>query len=514
LISCYSLFTYIFKNATLIKTSMGKNLQLIPTPQTDINSVLRIMDVASAARKQREQVSSQLNIEDSKADLRKRILEAAKVTGEGLRDDDIDKAIEAYLSGLYQFTEPQRGLATSLAHAYIDRVRIGKVYGIPTVIIAGALVTGNVAVHEFKAVKIRGEERAVERKIEWGYNERAGLEEQVRLISNSPILASMDETEKRDVEFGLGEVSARLKEQNEFFVQFCSDGTSSDNVTPNNYHEAGQRFKIVEQILSQEKDFLKYTNERLQTQSNIIATQKSLDLLIADVRRINPPEAFAQRAESYYQSGITSLKVENLSEANRNREALEEVIKDSKDFSILPGLINQVYTSVIDVAKEPQAIQEANKTKQEADSYIRTASVSELRRAVEQLRALNGALQQEYKITIISRPGELTGIDRIYEEKGGKATSGLYIFVEAIDSQTGRAIPMNIKNEEDGRTYQVTKWGERVEENIFESVVKDKKDGRVDNNILGLKEKGYTTPRITFDVNGRSVQRTGQITSW
>ena len=76
---------------------------------------MRIMNVASAARKQQDEVKKQLNIGETRADLTRRLKETAKVTGEQLSEDQINAAIDSYFSGLYSFNEPKRSFAYALA---------------------------------------------------------------------------------------------------------------------------------------------------------------------------------------------------------------------------------------------------------------------------------------------------------------------------------------------------------------------------------------------------------------
>src|SRR5690606_38464120 len=88
----------------------------------------------------------------------------------------------------------------------------------------------------------------------------------------------------------------------------------------------------------------------------------------------------------------------------------------------------------------------------------------EARRAAADLAALRARLEQEYELRIVSRPGELSGIWRIPEDNPD--AQNFYVIVEAIDAE-GRALTLPVRNEEDGRIYQVDKWGLRVNEPTF-----------------------------------------------
>ena len=65
---------------------------------------------------------------------------------------------------------------------------------------------------------------------------------------------------------------------------------------------------------------------------------------------------------------------------------------------------------------------------------------------------------------------------------------------------------MRIQNEEDGRTYQVSKWGLRVDEQTFEAVAKDKRDdGIVQDNAVGAKSVGQLNPEYRVPTTGATV---------
>jgi len=94
--------------------------------QLSIEQTLRIMDVATMLRKEQAIVEQQLNIEETKAMLRERLLEAAKVTGERLTEEQVDIAIEHYYDKLHVFEAPKWSVSLALAHLYVLRTDIIK----------------------------------------------------------------------------------------------------------------------------------------------------------------------------------------------------------------------------------------------------------------------------------------------------------------------------------------------------------------------------------------------------
>lgn len=94
--------------------------------QLSLPELIRIMDVATALRKEDEVVEEQLNLDQIKVRLRERLLEAAKVSGEPVTAEQIDAAIEDYYDKLHEFEEPEWSLQVLLAKLYAHRITIIK----------------------------------------------------------------------------------------------------------------------------------------------------------------------------------------------------------------------------------------------------------------------------------------------------------------------------------------------------------------------------------------------------
>ncbi len=97
-----------------------------PPEELTLEQTLRIMDVATTLRKEEAVVEQQLNLEETKAMLRKRLLEAAEITGEPLTEEQVDIAIEHYYDKLHVFDEPEWSFEYFLAHLYVMRGTIIK----------------------------------------------------------------------------------------------------------------------------------------------------------------------------------------------------------------------------------------------------------------------------------------------------------------------------------------------------------------------------------------------------
>ncbi|MBN9021903.1 MAG: hypothetical protein J0H08_07390, partial [Rhizobiales bacterium] len=106
-----------------------------------------------------------------------------------------------------------------------------------------------------------------------------------------------------------------------------------------------------------------------------------------------------------------------------------------------------------------------------------------MRQAIAGLDALRAELNLTYQLRIVSRPGEDTGVFRIPDVN--ETARNYYIIVEPV-TDSGEVLSLPVVNQEDGRTYTVSKWGVRVPEATYEAIRDDKSDdGIVQSNILG-----------------------------
>ena len=102
-----------------------------------VPEMLRIMDVATSLRLDREQVEEQLDVDLLKDRLKERMLAASRVTGEPVTPEEVDAAIRQYYDNLHTFQEPKLGLAVALAHVWVRRGEILGTLGM--LLLAGTL---------------------------------------------------------------------------------------------------------------------------------------------------------------------------------------------------------------------------------------------------------------------------------------------------------------------------------------------------------------------------------------
>ncbi len=133
-------------------------------------------------------------------------------------------------------------------------------------------------------------------------------------------------------------------------------------------------------------------------------------------------------------------------------------------------------------------------------------------RALE-LEGLADQLSQSYKLRIISRFNEASGI--YLDSKVNPDIRNFYLIVEAV-SPSGEVLTLPIEDEEYKIQKRVKKFGVRVPKAVFDRVAADKKDDQIiQNDILGQKPRGVLTPTFIFaQANADTNAPVGYIVEW
>jgi len=478
---------------------MGENRQ-------ELEQFLRIADVATELRKQREEVGKQLDDVQQKQEIKKKILATAKVTGEKLTDIDADVAINAYFSGLYSFKEPERTFSYKLAEMYVRRGWIWKHIIMPTtLVVAIASAIGGFATMGYKS-HMRDLERKVETAVEQAYQkEKKQKVELEGLLSRH--VAEIDAVAVNS--------QKKLLSADDFFNSYCPAESAKDTITRENFKDVEQKLNGVTATLSAVDEDIKRGKGILKLDSDLMQERKTLETLITQVRDEKPPTVLLDRAESAYSDGLLSLDKKQLPQALICQKQIEDVKRDANDYKMLPKKVEQLKNSIFAVAKEDKAKQQADSLYEEAQLCVKNVDVPKLSQAVSKLKDLDEVLNQEYTVSIVSKPNVKSGMDRYYTDEKGKRSSGYYLILEAKDA-SGKIIQRQIKNEEDGKVSTVQMWGERVPQSVYEKVKKDKMDnGRIDDGLVAKKAKGYIEETMIFKDDKRKIlEKKGQITHW
>jgi hypothetical protein len=169
----------------------------------------------------------------------------------------------------------------------------------------------------------------------------------------------------------------------------------------------------------------------------------------------------------------------------------------------LPADLQGAYQGIVVTTDDERALGDASALLADGQAAVERRDLDEAREAVGQLRELSDRLQQQYELRVVSRPGEQSGVWRVPDENPG--ARNYYLIVEAV-APDGSAVPVPIRNEEDGRTRQVRTFGLRVDESTFERVAADKRDdGIIQQGVVGTKRRGELEPEYSVATTGATI---------
>jgi hypothetical protein len=172
----------------------------------------------------------------------------------------------------------------------------------------------------------------------------------------------------------------------------------------------------------------------------------------------------------------------------------------------LPQDLTQAHWQVTGLAVDDAAARaEADAALGAGKAALADEDAKAARVALRRLEDLRRVLDQEYRLRIVNRPGERSGVFRIPDVNS--TASNYYIVVEGLDG-AGNPVKVPIKNEETGKTEVVTKWGLRVDEKVYNAVGRDKKDdGIIEKDRFGIKRRGRLTPDYEMPTTGGAITR-------
>jgi hypothetical protein len=171
----------------------------------------------------------------------------------------------------------------------------------------------------------------------------------------------------------------------------------------------------------------------------------------------------------------------------------------------LPQRIEDQYKELADVAVGPVAIDESKALLTEGRDALKRDDESAAELSLERMAALQADIEREYELRVSNEPGERSGIWRVPDANPG--ARNYYVIVEAIDRR-GEPVEASVINEEDGKSYRVSRWGLRVDESLFRKIAADKTDdGIIQNNRFGVKPRGYLQPEYLMPTTGDAIAR-------
>ncbi|MEN8213162.1 MAG: DUF6384 family protein [Pseudomonadota bacterium] len=172
----------------------------------------------------------------------------------------------------------------------------------------------------------------------------------------------------------------------------------------------------------------------------------------------------------------------------------------------LPAELAAEREAIGTIARAEGAKEAADSHYQAAMAAVSSGDIDAATGAYAMLQNLRQTVASSYTLRVVSRPGERSGVWRHPENNPG--ARNYYLVVEAIDA-SGKSMTLPVMNEEDGKSYNVSKWGLRVPHSVYKRVAADKQDdGIIQMRNIGVKKSGYLEPEYSISTTG------AVITSW
>jgi hypothetical protein len=172
----------------------------------------------------------------------------------------------------------------------------------------------------------------------------------------------------------------------------------------------------------------------------------------------------------------------------------------------LPRELLAVAQSVRVETKDAAVLAQVDGFERDGNAALARGDVVGARASIAALEELRARLVSTYVLNVVSGESDTSGVWRVSTVNPG--ARNYYLIVEAVQAD-GQLLPVNVLNEENGKSATVTRWGVRVPEAFFNDIRRDKLDnGIIEKNPIGRKLRGELDPRYTFPKEG------GAITSW
>ena len=414
----------------------------------ELNEIMLAMDVVDTLRHQQSLVDRELGTDDHDQALIAKVRKIYADQGLAVSDDVIASGVKALREERFTYTPPKKSFQLTLAHLYVHRGRWAK---------RGALLLAALLV--------------------------------VYLVYQLAVVAP----QKRSRQKAAQAINLRIDQQQDQ-ISVAKERLARLNQSLIKAKEAGLH-----------KASVASTGLFDQTERDISAAREKVQALekLGIKTRVDGNQLAANGATV---TARLDERKELISALNVHLDNAEKTGKSLAELKILPEkLINQ-RDRVISEAQQNDARRQAETLYNDAMAALERGDVTAAQTGYNLLQQLYDQLVQEYELRIVSREGVRSGIWRV-PEKNPNARN-YYVIVEAVTAD-GKSLELPITSEEDGKTHTVKQWGLRVKESVFEQIKRDKMDnGIIDNNVFGLKKRGYLQPRYLIPTTG------GAITQW
>jgi len=414
----------------------------------ELNEIMLAMDVVDTLRHQQSLVDRELGTDDHDQALIAKVRKIYADQGLAVSDDVIVSGVKALREERFTYTPPKKSFQLTLAHLYVHRGRWAK---------KGALLLAAlIVVYLVYQLAVVAPQKRSRQKAAQAINLR--IDRQGDQISVA---------------------KERLSRLNQSLIKAKEAGLDKASVAARGLVDQAARniSAAREKVQALEKLGIKTRVDGNQLAANGATVTARLD----------------ERKEL-----ISALGV-HLDNAEKAATALDEL-------KILPEKLIDQRDRILSEARQNDVGRQAEELYNDAMAALGRGDVAAAQNGYALLQQLYDQLVQEYELRIVSREGVRSGVWRVPQNNPN--ARNYYVIVEAVTAD-GKSLELPVTSEEDGKTHTVKQWGLRVKESIFEQIKRDKMDnGIIDNNVFGLKKRGYLQPRYLIATTG------GAITNW
>ena len=251
------------------------------TPKSEslsLAEMMRIMDVATEMRTQRETVEKEFAVDETRRILREKLLQTTAITGERVTEAEVDAAIESYFSTLYTYREPKGTLSVVLAQFYVKRGHLAIVSLLALTLLGTGWWSMKFANSRFSSTartnrKVAHLETAIQSNLarvqavarEPALNEDlARWQEEAQVAGKQLDLPALGSIEQR-----LGELATRLNEV--YQVRILADTDQQSGFVRNFEDAAGKRpaYYLIVSAINERGEAVRRTIESSETRKKV-----------------------------------------------------------------------------------------------------------------------------------------------------------------------------------------------------------------------------------------------------
>lgn len=448
---------------------------------TDYNTMLAALDAVDAARRRSVET---LSLADRRASLLEEVSSYYQRQGIEVPQASIEQGVDDFLANDLALTLPRRPVSQFLARLWVFRARVMAGCAI-------AAVAAGLGVFSYVRLQAERSEQAAEL--------RAAIESSIDALEAVKVRAS---------HVGLPAGTAGGDKVHDITVLANDQIAAATALTAKSYPSiAGYNAQAISQeaeTFSGQIAGMNAALEKLEPMGEVYRHAMEYRERVASLKLADgAPEPLREKYDAAVAAANTAITALDAAGYAQAVQTIEQ--------------IRGTAASVRALNRELDALRagQARGSSAALDSLVAQTAAALQAGRYDEARQFVGRGQQELRfiqtpltMRIVDRPGVKSGQNRLYTDASGSRVSGYYLIVEAI-TPDGDIFPMNILNEETGQIVNVNRWGERVPQEVFEKVKRDKSDGRIDDNVVATKAAGANT----FDYR-LIPQPLGRITSW